>query len=112
MKSLSRQKRIFEAWWLPAGGRGPDLSKVHTKTLLRLLNETRKFGNAELDRKSHVLVEADQLKAELAKREHVLHQPDTKRIRQERARHRDRWRKTTGSRRPGSIHRHAIRRFP
>ncbi len=100
MKPLSSQKRIFEAWWLPAGRRGPDLSKVHTKNLLRLLDETRKFHEVALDPESHVIVEADQIKAELAKREHILHKPETKRIRQERAKHRDRRRKTTGSRRP------------
>lgn len=72
------------------------LKTIHTRKLLSLLNDTRKFGrailyekkyNQELGYMEYEYVTADQLKAELVNRPHVPNKLERRKIRQEKAKH-------------------------
>jgi hypothetical protein len=96
--AFPRQRRLVQPWW-----RSVDLSGIHTKVLLRLLQDARAHP-----RYDGVLPTADGtglhvgfVWAELAKREHVLNKPENRLARQAKAKNRNRRRKVSGYRRPG-----------
>jgi hypothetical protein len=93
--AFAPKKRVFQSWWRPV-----DLSRVHTKVLLKFLANSRLRHVHDLPVVDDQEVSIDLIRAELAKREHVLNKVEAREARQSAAKNRNRVRKSSGYRRP------------
>jgi hypothetical protein len=94
------KKRVIQASW-----RVIDLAGVHTKVLLKLLEQSRhRRYRYEHDPPApyNLDVPIACVRAELAKREHVLNKPEARQARRAAAKTRNRRRKSSGHRRPAN----------
>jgi hypothetical protein len=104
--AVSPKKREIEPWWQPL-----DLSRVHTKVLLGLLEASRhgfsRCHFTENEQLTRILSGRPQdddslrlfilcVRSELSRREHVLSMNERRQARQEAVKDRNRGRKTSG----------------